>query len=119
MLKGHCVKRGEVWTLKDGNYASKARPVVIVQADIANDFGSVILCLLTSFESDNIPTRVKINPSSENRLKKTSYVMTEKIVTIEKSLLGKLIGNLSDRTMRLIAGNLAKVLEIHKNDIIE
>ncbi|MDR1113598.1 MAG: type II toxin-antitoxin system PemK/MazF family toxin [Candidatus Margulisbacteria bacterium] len=113
------MKRGEIWTLKDSNYASKARPVVIVQASFENDFDSVVLCLLTSFESSNIPTRVKIDPSSENGLKKTSYVMTEKIVTVEKSLLGKLVGSLADKTMHLIAGNLAKVLEIHKNDIIE
>jgi mRNA-degrading endonuclease toxin of MazEF toxin-antitoxin module len=29
------MKRGEVWTLRDDAYASKARPVVIVQADLA------------------------------------------------------------------------------------
>jgi len=27
------MKRGEIWTLQDDPYASKARPVVIVQAD--------------------------------------------------------------------------------------
>ncbi|MDR1323468.1 MAG: type II toxin-antitoxin system PemK/MazF family toxin [Candidatus Margulisbacteria bacterium] len=113
------MKRGEIWTLKDGNYASKARPVVIVQANLDDNFNSVILCLLTSFESDNISIRVKINPNSENGLKKISYVMTEKIVTVEKSLLGKLVGSLSNRTMHLIARNLAKILEIHKNDIVE
>lgn len=28
------MERGEVWTLQDKNYASKARPVVIVQQDV-------------------------------------------------------------------------------------
>ena len=27
------MKRGEIWTLQDKNYASKARPVVIIQSD--------------------------------------------------------------------------------------
>lgn len=27
------MKRGEVWTLQDRQYASKARPVVIIQSD--------------------------------------------------------------------------------------
>jgi len=38
------MKRGELWTLKDRNYAAKARPVVIVQADIKNDFDSLFIC---------------------------------------------------------------------------
>ena len=31
------MKRGEIWTFKDKNYASKPRPSVIIQAD-AEDF---------------------------------------------------------------------------------
>ncbi len=27
------MKRGEIWTLQDKNYASKARPVVVIQSD--------------------------------------------------------------------------------------
>jgi mRNA interferase MazF len=72
------MKRGEVWTLQDRNYASKARPVVIIQTD-DNTFESIILCLLTTFESEYIPTRIKIIPDEENGLEKTSYVMTEKM----------------------------------------
>ena len=110
------MKRGEVWTLQDRNYASKARPVVIVQND-ENPFESVILCLLTTFDSENIPTRIKIVPTDENGLEKTSYVMTEKIVTVEKTMLGKRIGNLAGDEMHRIAGKLAKLLKIQKSDI--
>jgi len=53
------MKRGELWTLQDKGYASKARPVLIVQADITDNFDSIILCLFTTFNSDNISTRVK------------------------------------------------------------
>ena len=113
------MQRGELWTLKDHNYAAKARPVVIVQADSENNFDSVILCLFTTFISDSILTRVKIVPTTENGLEKTSYVMTEKIVTVEKTMLGKCIGKLTDYEMHLIAGKLAKLLEIRKSDIEE
>ena len=113
------MKRGELWTLQDSGYASKARPVVIVQANDTNNFDSVILCLFTTFESGNIPTRVKIEPNSDNGLQKISYVMTEKIITVDKKLLGKQIGILSNNEMSQIAGKLAKILEIHKNDIEE
>ena len=113
------MKRGELWTLQDKNYASKARPVVIIQADGESNFDSVILCLFTTFESDNIPTRVKIEPSAGNGLSQTSYVMTDKIITVDKLLLGKHIGSLTNNEMHLIAGKLAKLLAIQKKDIEE
>jgi len=113
------MKRGELWTLQDKGYASKARPVLIIQADIADSFDSIILCLFTSYNSDNITTRIKIEPNNENGLEKTSYVMTEKIITVEKTMLGKRIGYLSDNEMHKIAGKLARILDIQKNDIEE
>ena len=113
------MRRGELWTLKDKNYASKARPVVIVQANLEINFDSVILCLLTTFKSENVSTRVKIEPTAENGLEDVSFVMTEKIVTVEKTMLGIHIGGLTNSEMCLIAGKLAKVLDIHKNDISE
>jgi len=48
------MKRGEIWTLRDRQYASKARPVVIIQNDAFDIFDSVILCLFTSFDSSQI-----------------------------------------------------------------
>jgi mRNA interferase MazF len=113
------MERGELWTLQDRNYASKTRPVVIVQANSESNFDSVILCLFTTFDSENISTRLKIEPTSENGLEKISYVMTEKIITVEKTMLGRYIGKLTNDEMHLIAGRLAKILDIHKNDIEE
>ena len=111
------MKRGELWTLRDKNYATKARPVVIVQADIENHFDSVILCLFTTFQAENVSTRVRIEPTVENGLEKISYVMTEKIITVEKTMLGKCIGNLTNNQMHLISEKLAKVLDIQRKDI--
>jgi hypothetical protein len=44
---------------------------------------------------------------------------TDKIVTVEKTLLGNRIGSLTGHEMSLVSGKLAKVLEIHKSDIEE
>ena len=73
--------------------------------------------MFTSFKAEDVSTRVKIEPTSENGLEKISYVMTEKIITVDKALLGKCIGNLTSNQMSLISGKLAKVLDIHRNDI--
>lgn len=57
------MKRGEVYSLRDRKYASKARPVVIIQDDKINSFDSVILCLFTTYDSEDIKTRVCVEPS--------------------------------------------------------
>ncbi len=104
------MKRGEIWTLRDKNYASKARPVVIIQNDAHIDFDSVILCLFTTYESSTIETRVHIKASAENGLNKDSYVMTDKIVTVDKSMLGKCIGVLSEEDMSAVSDQLRAIL---------
>ena len=106
------MKRGEIWTLRDKNYASKARPVVVIQSDEHNSFDSVILCLFTTYESSNIKTRVFVEASGKNGLLRDSYVMTDKIVTVDKSALGEAIGRLSHRDMAAVSEQLRIVLEL-------
>ena len=106
------MKRGEIWTLRDRQYASKARPVVVIQSDAHNSFDSVILCLLTTYESKDIATRVFIEASSENGLIKDSYVMTEKIVTVDKSILGERIGCLSEMDLKAVSEQLKVILDL-------
>jgi len=106
------MKRGEIWTLRDDGYASKARPVVIIQSDDVNNFDSIILCLFTTFESDQITTRVRISADLTNGLKKDSYVMTEKIITVDKRELGERVGKLAANQMKDIADQLVVVLGI-------
>lgn len=111
--QGECLmKRGEIWTLRDDGYASKARPVVIVQSDDIDRFDSIVLCLLTTFESSQIPTRVRIVPDLENGLRKDSYIMTEKIITVDKRELGEKIGILNQDQLDEISLQLKVVLGI-------
>jgi mRNA interferase MazF len=111
------MQRGEIWTLRDDGYASKARPVIIVQGDLGDVFDSVVLCLFTTFVSDTISTRVKIEPSPENSLKQISYVMTDKILTVARSELGVKVGSLNQRQMHEINKQIARLLVITKEDI--
>ena len=106
------MKRGELWTLRDDRYASKARPVVIIQSDSLQAFDSIILCLFTTFESEHIHTRVLIPSNPSNGLAKDSYVMTDKIVTVSKNELGENIGVLTSEQMEKITEQLAVILGI-------
>ena len=62
------MKRGEIWTLRDRDFASKARPVVIVQADIEGEFDSIILCLLTTVEKNILGEHIGSLTNAEMRL---------------------------------------------------
>ena len=106
------MKRGEIWTLRDRQYASKARPVVIIQSDAHSSFDSVILCLFTTFDSADINTRVLIRPSADNGLFRESYVMTDKIVTVDKKMLGERVGILSEEEMKQVSSQLMIVLDL-------
>lgn len=104
------MRRGEVWTLRDDGYASKARPVIVIQDEDVAAFDSIILCLLTTFDSDHMETRVSIEPSNANGLERRSYAMTDKIVTVEKGLLGQCIGRISAEDMVKISAELMRIL---------
>ena len=104
--------RGEIWTMRDDAYASKARPVVIVQNDEVGGFDSVVLCLLTSYDSSNVPTRVRVEPSARNGLERTSWVMTEKIASVSRGMLGMRIGVLEQGALDEVSRQLAVVLAL-------
>ena len=106
------MKRGEIWTLQDKNYASKARPVIVIQNDEHSSFDSIILCLLTTYNSEKISTRVLLKASPENGLLKDSYVMTDKIVTVDKRLLGEFVGVLTKGELDQVSEKLKEILAL-------
>lgn len=67
--------------MRDDLYASKARPVVIVQSDKMSGFDSIVLCL-----------------------------MTDKITSVSRSMLGKRIGVLERDRIDEVSEKLALVL---------
>ena len=102
--------RGEVWSVSAGGYASKPRPAIVVQSDDIQGVGSTILCLLTSEKNDAVNTRIKVDPSKENGLEKTSYIMTDKIVSVRRESLGQKIGKLEKKHIALMNQSLKDVL---------
>lgn len=105
------MERGDVWTCLYEGYASKPRPVLIVQDNaVSGQFGSTVMCLITSFVSDDIPTRVRIEPSPANGLLKTSWIATEKIMAVPVNALKNKVGQLSRSDMQKVSESLRKVL---------
>ena len=91
------MKRGEIWTMAGGTgYASKPRPVVIVQDEAFTARDSIVVCLITTDATDLPVFRVPVDPTEENGLRATSRLMVDKVTTVPKSRLGQRIGRLAD-----------------------
>jgi mRNA interferase MazF len=91
------MRRGEVWTVAGGkDYASKPRPVVIVQDDAFSVTASITICALTTVSVDAPLLRPAVEPSERNGLRSPSLMMVDKITTVPKSRLGAHLGRLDD-----------------------
>jgi mRNA interferase MazF len=93
------VKRGEVWTVSGADSAGKPRPAVVVQDDSFAATSSVTLCPLTTNPADASLIRLKVEPTDENGLQQPSRLMVDKITTISRARVGRLIGRLADDEM--------------------
>jgi len=91
------VNRGDIWTVSGaGGYAGKPRPAVIVQGDAFVATGSLTLCFFTTDATEAPLFRVPVDPTDENGLASRSSLMVDKITTVPKGKLGRLVGRLGD-----------------------
>jgi mRNA interferase MazF len=100
----------------DGPYSSKPRPAVVVQSDeVFEGFHSVTLCPITSlFVPAADSFRILIKPGKQNQLKKTSYVMIDKISTYPRESICLTEGKLSTALMSKIDDALLNWLQLKK-----
>ena len=105
------MRRGEIWTQSGGTgYASKPRPVVIVQSDLLEGSDSIVVCLFTSLEGARLKARLPFTPTPDNGLLEASELMVDKIMTVPRTKLGRRIGALSADEVGEVEHALAFVL---------
>lgn len=94
------MKRGDVVTVAvQGDYG-KPRPALITQADVFNETHASITVLPLTSSIVNAPLfRLTIDPSRQNGLTRVSQVMVDKVITVPRAKIGKVIGTLGDDTM--------------------
>lgn len=106
------VRRGEIRTAAGGVYASKPRPVVIVQDDSFDDTDSVAVCPLTSNTTDTPLLRISVEPGEGTGLLQPSFIQVEKVTTIRRSQMGDHLGELSRKQMVQLGRSLVVFLGI-------
>jgi mRNA interferase MazF len=102
--------RGEIWVTRADLYATKVRPILVIQSDNHDAYESTVTCLFTSFESKKDVARVRIEPDDDNNLDTVIFVMTDKIFSFDKNDLDKPIGRLSYEDMKRVSEKLRMVL---------
>jgi len=91
------MKRGDIWTAAGGpDYASKPRPVTIVQSEAFETLDSVTICPFTTDMTELPLFRLDVPATKANGLRCTSLMMIDKVSTVPKAKLGERIGRLSD-----------------------
>jgi len=103
------MKRGEPWVARADLYATKARPVLIIQSD-KYAYDSVITCLVTTYDKSLDEFRISIVPDADNGLIDISYLMFDKIFSFARVDLTKRIGTLSAQTMETVDERLKLIL---------
>ena len=90
---------GQIWYAEGGgDFLSKGRPVVVIQSDLAIELDSITIGLLTTnADSMDVPlVRIPILPTKQNSLTTPSWLMVDKIQTVKRRRLKRLIGTLEE-----------------------
>ena len=105
------MRRGELWTAAGGgHYASKPRPVLIVQDDRFDATDSVTICPLTSDPTEIPLLRILLDSESGSQLAQPSRIMVDKLTTMPRSKLDQHIGEVSDTDMLALSRALVVFL---------
>ena len=94
-----------------GDYG-KPRPTVVVQGEEVTeaDYGSIVVCPMTSATGHARLVRVPVAPNKENGLEIQSEIMVEKLAGVSAKRLCGVIGRLDPTTMRAVDRALMVVL---------
>ena len=100
------MKRGSIyWAdlgLNFGSEQAGKRPVLIIQNDVGNRHSQTVICAsLTSIchKKANLPTHIKVSVKGFGN---DSIVLLEQLRTVDKSRLGKKLGELDAETMEKV-----------------
>ena len=101
------MRRGELWTVAGGVYASKPRPALILQDDLFEATDSVTVAPLTTTRSEAPLLRYQVPADPLSGLSRDSEVMVDKLTTVRRANVHERVGRLSSQQLvdveRLVA----------------
>ena len=104
------MKRGDLVTVAISGDYGKPRPALVIQSDLFDVHPSVTVLPVTSELRGTPLFRVRVEPSNDNGLRKTSEIMVDKAQTVVRERVGDSIGRLDDETLLAVNRALAVFL---------
>jgi mRNA interferase MazF len=104
------VKRGDLVTIALSGDYGKPRPALVIQSDLFDAHPSVTVLPVTSELREAPLFRIRVEPTDDNGLRKTSEVMVDKTQTVALEKIGNTIGHLDDESMLAVNRALAVFL---------
>ena len=106
------MRRGELVTVATPGDYGKPRPALVIQSDLFDEVPSITLCLVTSTLRETPLVRITVDPSPENGLQRISQIQVDKVITVARERVGRVIGRLDDATMLKVNRSLAVFIGI-------
>lgn len=88
------MKRGEIWTVAGGVYASKPRPALIIQDDRFDATDSVTVVPMTTTMIDAPLMRLPVLATATTGLSQRSQLMVDKVTTVRRTAMRSRLGRL-------------------------
>lgn len=86
-----------------GPYTGKPRPALVVQSDLFNPtHRSVTLCPITTDCVDAPLFRIPLPPGERTGLRGASQVMVDKVVSVPRSSIDKVVGHCGEDEMEAV-----------------
>jgi mRNA interferase MazF len=106
------MRRGDIVIVPAPGDYGKPRRAILIQGDVLNqaDPDSMILALMTGTLRDASLLRLTIEPSPQNGLQKLSQIMVDKLQTVRREKIARIIGRLSDKELLELNRLLAMVV---------
>lgn len=108
------MEQGEIWNANlnpsKGSEQAGMRPVVILSGNLLNQYLKVVICCPLTTKIKNYKGNLVLKPNAENKLKKTSEILTFHIRSISKERLQKKIGKISGEEVEKIKFYLNEIL---------
>lgn len=96
------VKRGDLVKITLQGAYGKPRPGLVIQSNLFAQHPSVTFLPLTSELVDAPLIRIRVEPSAENGLQKSSQVMVDKASTLPQIKISEPFGHIDDETMLVV-----------------
>ena len=115
------IPRGSVVIVSVPGEYGKPRPAVVVQdSRLTFVMESVVVALVTTSDRGGQHVRVRVEPTSDNALRRTSRIMVDKLFSLHKHRVDQIVGRMDDATMRRVDEALKTILSLAADlDVVE